>query len=96
MTHKRSTIGQTEEKIPIKLEMHSKNPQKFTFKLFIHKIQHAKIPIILSSYGMVTKIKKLDMKWCDTNCHTSNDQVISHKPGMIKSQTQIQNAPKGL
>ena len=96
ITHKKSTIGQSAKKISNKLEMHSKNPQKFTLKLNIQKSQHAKIQIILSSYGMVKKFHKLDKKWCDTNCHTSNDQVISHKPEMQKSQTLYQNAPKGV
>jgi hypothetical protein len=52
---------------------------------------HAKIQLIPSPYGMANKIRKLDKKWCDTNCHTYIQQLISPKPGMIKSQTQSQN-----
>jgi hypothetical protein len=73
--------------------MHSKIPGKITSILNIPKYQHAKIQINLSSYGMANKIKKLDMKWCDTNCHTSKDHSISHNPETQKSQTTYQNAP---
>ena len=40
--------------------MHSNIPEKFTSILNIHKYQHAKIQVIWSSIGMVTKIIKLD------------------------------------
>ena len=96
MTHKRSTIGQTERKFSNKLEMHPNIPQKFTFKLNIQKNQHAKLQIISSSYGMVKKFHKLDKKWCDTHCHTNIDHSISPQPEMIKLQTQCQNVPKGV
>ena len=64
--------------------------QKIMLKPNIQKYQHEKIQLISSSYGMANKIRKLDKKWCDTHCHTHIDQVISHKPSMLKIQTQIQ------
>ena len=70
MTHQKSTISQTERKFSNKLEMHSKNPQTFTSEPNFQKYQHAKIQLISSSYGMENKIRKLEKKWCDANCHT--------------------------
>ena len=36
---------------------------------------------------MVKKNHEVAHQWCDTNCHTLIQQIITHKPEMINSQT---------
>jgi hypothetical protein len=71
--------------------MHSKNPEKFTIILNIHKINHAKIQLNPSSISIANKIKKMHKEWCHTNCNTSKDHIISLNPGTQKLQTTYQN-----
>ena len=57
----------------------------------IHKKHHAKNHINWHLIGMAKKIHKLSKQWCDTNCHTFNNQIITQQPNMRKMQTQHQN-----
>ena len=38
-----------------------------------------------------SKNHEVGHQWCDTNCHTLIQKIITHKPAMINSQTLHQN-----
>jgi hypothetical protein len=90
-THQKFKNGQAARKISNKSEMNSKIPQKFMINLNIQKKQHATTHIIWHLIGMANKIIKLSKQWCDTHCHTSIKQIISHQPEMGKMQTLYQS-----